>query len=410
MTIGKTQASAAAVLLFLASGCGGAPVTASNTVDAAPATPRVSAGIAAAAQAFLATLTPTQRKAVLFPFDDAAQRRRWSNFPDPFVPRAGVRWGELHGDQRAALIALLGTVLSPDGVRLVREQMAADDVNREREKSRGGRHGPPGGPGGGPGGPPGGFAGGPPPGFGGPPGGPGGLPGPGGPGGSGPRGGPGGPGGVHFGSDYYFVSFVGTPSATQPWMLQFGGHHLAINATVVGSRITLSPTLTGGEPLRFTSDGRRVYIVEKEVTAAAALLAGLSPGQRAKAVRGTRHIDLVLGPGQDGRVLQPEGLSGAEMTPAQKAQFMTLIEARLGILRADALAPARATIRADLDRTSFAWFGPAAPLGAAYFRVTGPTVLIEYAPQDMDGDATDHAHNMYRDPTNEYGAKWTAIR
>ena len=50
------------------------------------------------------------------------------------------------------------------------------------------------------------------------------------------------------------------------------------------------------------------------------------------------------------------------------------------------------------------------PLGDAYFRVTGPSVLIEYSPQDMDGDATDHAHNMYRDPTNEYGRKWTAAR
>lgn len=359
--------------------------------------------IATAGQAFLATLTQEQRRAVLFRFDDDAQRHRWSNFPTGFVPRAGLRWGDLDARQRAALTALLGAVLSPDGVRMVQEQMAADDVLRTRPHAPppGDRRGPPGAF------PPDWPMRGPRPGFGPPPGGPfrfGGRP----PGFGGSGGGD--PEAVQFGSDHYYVSLLGVPSAATPWMLQFGGHHLAINATVIGARVTFSPSLTGGEPLRFTQDGRRVYIVEKEVTAAAALLAALSPAQRARAVVSSEKIDLVLGPGQDGRVLQPEGLPGSAMTPAQKAMLLALVETRLGIFGADAHDPAMAAIRAGLDQTSFAWFGPATPLGAAYFRVTGPTVLIEYAPQDMDGDATDHAHNIYRDPTNEYGVRWTAAR
>jgi hypothetical protein len=63
-----------------------------------------------------------------------------------------------------------------------------------------------------------------------------------------------------------------------------------------------------------------------------------------------------------------------------------------------------------LDQTYFAWWGPASPLGAAYWRVTGPMVLLEFAPQALGGDQTQHAHNMYRDPTNEYGAAWTALK
>lgn len=408
----------------------------------APATASVPAGqaraaeMAAAARAFLATLSDEQRKSASFPFDDAVQRRRWSNFPTSFVKRAGVRWGDLDERQRAALMTLLGTILSADGVQMVRDQMAADDELRlnPRGPGPGGFRGHP--PRGGPGGPPpsgttganplSGGPGGPPDGFGpdAPAGRPAGQPpataaGDGGPrfrpGGGPPRGpgefgGSGGPGPANFGSDFYYAAILGMPSPTAPWLLQFGGHHLAINATVVGGRATLSPSLTGGEPLRFTKDGRRVYIVEKEVTAAAALLASLTPEQRARAVVSRQHIDLVLGPGHDGQVLQPEGLPGSAMTAAQKALFVALVEARLGILNADDRASAMAAIRADLDRTWFAWFGPAAPLGDAYFRVTGPTVLIEYSPQDMDGDATDHAHNMYRDPTNEYGAKWTSVR
>lgn len=359
-----------------------------------------------AAQAFLATLSDTQRKAVLFRFDDDAQRRRWSNFPTGVVPRAGVKWGDLNEHQREALMALLGTILSPDGVTMMREQMAADEVLRTTPGATrpGGFRRPPHvgtdrapQPGGFPGGSPAGDGrGGPPPGFAGPPGAGSGL-------WRGPAGSGGGP---DFGSAFYYVSIVGTPSATQPWMLQFGGHHLAINATVAGADVTLSPSLTGGEPLRFDQNGHRVYIVEKEVTAAAALLASLKPDQRARAVVSSRRIDLVLGPGHDGQVLQPEGLAAASMSAEQKRLFMTLIEARLGILNEAARATQIAAIRADLDRTFFAWFGKAEPLGDAYFRVTGPTVLIEYSPQDMDGDATDHAHNMYRDPTNEYGAKW----
>lgn len=389
---------------------------ATSPVHAAEAaTPDGAHARAQAAQAFLATLTEAQRRAVLFRFDDDVQRRRWSNFPTSFVPRAGVKWGDLDEHQRTALLALLGTILSPDGVAMVREQMAADEVLRvhPRGPGPGGFHGPPQGGERRP--PPAGFAGGPtgshgpPPKVGGPSDGFARFPGevrgfPPGPGGSGGR------GGADFGSDFYYVSMLGTPSPDGPWMLQFGGHHLAINATIVGGQVTLSPSLTGGEPLRFDQDGRRIYIVEKEVTAAAALLASFTADQRAKAVVSSQRIDLVLGPGHDGQVLQPEGLAGAAMSAVQKKMFMALIEARLGILNEAARAPAMAVVRGDLDRTYFAWFGADVPLGDAYFRVTGPTVLIEYSPQDMDGDATDHAHNVYRDPTNEYGSKWIAAR
>ena len=173
--------------------------------------------------------------------------------------------------------------------------------------------------------------------------------------------------------------------------------------------MTLSPTLTGGEPLKLVVDGEPVYIVEKEAVQAAALLDALDEAQRTRAIVSDARGDLVLGPGQDGRTLQPEGLPGGDMTLAQRAQFLALIEARLGILNADDLTATMDGIESSLDETFFGWWGPTEPLGAAYFRVTGPRVILEFSPQDNDGDATDHAHNMYRDPTNEYGAAWTSL-
>ncbi|MBN9319139.1 MAG: DUF3500 domain-containing protein, partial [Caulobacterales bacterium] len=89
-----------------------------------------------------------------------------------------------------------------------------------------------------------------------------------------------GPGGLNFGSHLYFVSFLGRPSLTTPWTLQYGGHHLAVNASVVGPNISLSPSLTGGQPLKYMKDGKQVWIVENEVTQSRALLNALTPAQR----------------------------------------------------------------------------------------------------------------------------------
>jgi hypothetical protein len=51
-----------------------------------------------------------------------------------------------------------------------------------------------------------------------------------------------------FGGDLYFISFLGTPSTKQPWMLQFGGHHLALNITIAGSRGVLTHCGGNGSP------------------------------------------------------------------------------------------------------------------------------------------------------------------
>lgn len=58
-----------------------------------------------------------------------------------------------------------------------------------------------------------------------------------------------------------------------------------------------------------------------------------------------------------------------------------------------------------LDECWFAWSGPTEEGAAAYFRIQGPTVHIEYAPQRLGGDAMHHTHTIYRDPTNDYGKK-----
>ena len=67
-----------------------------------------------------------------------------------------------------------------------------------------------------------------------------------------------------------------------------------------------------------------------------------------------------------------------------------------------------AEIKGNLGETYFAWYGPITAGSASYWRVQGPTLYMEYSPQQMGGSAANHTHAMFRDPTNDYGAAWTS--
>jgi hypothetical protein len=211
------------------------------------------------------------------------------------------------------------------------------------------------------------------------------------------------PGGrIRFGEDEYFLAFVGAPSRSARWMLQFGGHHLAINLTLAGAEATLAPSHTAAQPARYEIEGRTVRPLGDENDRAFALMASLDAGQRAKALLGYDVPDLVLGPGQDGRTIQPEGLPASALSAEQQAMLLDLVREWAG-MAADALAgPRMDEVRAGLDRTYFAWSGPTTAGSDAYFRIQGPALVVEYAPQR----GVDHVHTIYRDPTNDYGARF----
>jgi len=138
-----------------------------------------------------------------------------------------------------------------------------------------------------------------------------------------------------------------------------------------------------------------------------ALVNSLDATQQGAAILGSTSIDLVLGPGQDGKTIQPEGLPASQMNADQQAALLKLISHYAGLVNDTAAAARMAEIQSGLDKTYFAWYGPTTPGSAAYFRITGPTIVVEYSPQQMGGDPANHIHGIYRDPTNDYGAKYT---
>jgi hypothetical protein len=321
-----------------------------------PATDMAAATVAivSAANAVLASLDDAGRAKVQFAFNDDAQRKRWSNLPGPMFERQGLRLGDLSAPQRATVMKLLETALSADGYRKVTEIMRGDEVLKGTSGGRGPGRG---------------------------------------------RGGPG--GGLNFGEDQYYLAFLGTPSATTPWMLQFGGHHLAVNLTLAGAQASATPSLPCAQPATYTFEGREIRPLGRESDRAFELVNGLDAEQRSKAVLNYQVRDLVLGPGQDGRTIQPEGLIGSSLSPAQQTILLDIVREWAGIMNNAFSTPRLTEIRADLPRTYFAWSGPTTAGSTAYFRIQGPTVVIEYSPQG----SADHIHTIYRDPTNDYGAR-----
>jgi hypothetical protein len=309
--------------------------------------------IASSANAFLATLDAKQRQGVLFAFDDQQQRVRWSNLPTSMVKRAGLSMGSLSAAQRTAAMALVASVLSKRGYEKVQQIVEADETLKRNEKNN-----------------------------------------------------------PMFGEDLYYISILGTPSEKDPWILQFGGHHLAINVTIAGERGILTPTLTGAQPALYTVNGKTIRPLGQESDKALALLNALDENQKKQAILGFRLADLVLGPGQDGKTIQPEGLKASAMNDRQRDMLLDVIAEWAGIVHSSAAAARMAELKADLAETWFAWSGPVtAAAGAnitAYYRIQGPHVVIEYAPQRLGGDPALHVHTMYRDPTNDYGKKLAA--
>jgi hypothetical protein len=313
------------------------------------------ARIVAAAQNVLTSLDDAGRAKLQFRWDDHDQRWRWSNLPSPMFERRGLRMGDLTDAQRASVTALLKEALSANGFRKVSEIMRGDEVLRVNGDGR--RGAPPGGRGGGP----------------------------------------------AFGLDNYWLAFLGTPSTTAPWMLQFGGHHLAINLTLGGANASMAPSLPAAQPATYTFEGKEVRPLGQEHDKAFALVNALDASQRDQAILKYRVADLVLGPREDGRTIQPEGLRASAMTPKQQDALLDLAKEWAGIVTDAFGEPRMAELKANLAQTWFAWSGPITNGSQAYFRIQGPTVVIEYAPQG----SIDHIHTIYRDPTNDYGAKFS---
>lgn len=251
----------------------------------------------------------------------------WSNFPTGIFNRAGLSYGAMTDAQRTAIMTLLQAVLSEQGYEKVIEAMTADEILNQSE----------------------------------------------------------GGGSTMFGYGLYFVSILGTPSETEPWILQWSRHHFALNITFAGANVILTPSHTGCQPCVYTINEKQVSVLGDEYSKALSLVNALDATNQATAILDYSVTNLVLGPGEEDRALEPEGLPASAMTAEQQAMLLDVISEWVGIANDEAAAVRMEQIKADLAAPYFAWSGDISDTSTSYFRITGPTLLIEFAPQGNGG-------------------------
>jgi hypothetical protein len=333
-----------AMLLAGAAGCGAALLF-TPQADAAKAVNRDGAA-EGAARAFLASLTPELRKAASFPAD-SPERLAWHYVPKD---RVGVSLLQLDDPQSEALGPLLASALSPEGLLAARGVMKHENILRRIETEAGV--------------------------------------------GNASRRDPG----------LYFTTIFGTPNASAPWAWRFEGHHLSLNVTQLpGHPPVVAPIFVGANPARVLAGpnaGFRLLAAEEDL--GRELVTMLPPDKLKVALISADAPGEIL-TRNDPKVapLATEGLAAAAMSARERAQLKRLLEVYVGRMTADAAKDAMARIeRAGFEKVHFAWAGGTGTGQPHYYRIHGPTVLIEY--DDTQNDAN-HIHTVYRDLQRDLG-------
>jgi hypothetical protein len=204
--------------------------------------------------------------------------------------------------------------------------------------------------------------------------------------------------------ELYFLSVFGSPSSSRPWSWRAEGHHLSVNFTIVqGTLFATSPAFFGANPAEVRSGSRqglRALAAEEDI--ARELLTSLDAGQRAAAIiDAAAPRDIITGNAAVVDPLSPVGIAVARLNPAQKATLVRLIDEYLARMADDLATTRRAKLAAtDFGAVTFAWAGSVQPGGPHYYRVQGPTFLIEF---DNTQNEANHIHSVWRDFEGDFG-------
>jgi len=313
------------------------------------------APVRAAADAFLRSLTAAQRAKTVKPVDDD-EWRKWMN--QSFYVRDGVGFLEMTAAQRDAAFALLRAGLSARGLKQTRDIMRLNETLAELSDNN--------------------FD--------------------------------------EYGEWQYFITVMGTPSATEPWGWQFDGHHAIVNYFVLGEQVVMTPHFAGSEPVVATSGKYKgTAVLQDEQNKGLALVTALTAEQRAKAIlKSSKTEDLNLTEAwKDNVVLDYAGIAASALSPAQREQLLGLAGLYVGAMDDGHARVKMDEVRTHLGQTRFAWIGGTTPGSTFYYRIHSPVILIEFDHQRPVGlrhlmnpsvPNLAHVHTVVRTPNgNDYG-------
>ena len=362
VTFAITGTPSAAGTAAFAISLGGQSCSISLTVAAAPVTGGTGtawsidtdiANIVAKAEAFKATLTATQITAAQYTYTKA-QAQKWSNFPESiYKGRVGLQTSTFSAAQLTAFYAFLKVATSTVANEGNEEYVGILDADDYL-----GANG----------------------------------------------------GGSGYGSGNYYVSFLGTPSATGLWCLSIGGHHGTIIHTYNGGKMTGgTPSFRSTEPYPTwisTNTKATVQPLVQETAAFAGFLTSLSTAELATAKRSAAQNDLIVGPQKDNTFPTTKtGIKAGNLTQAQKDKLLAAIKTYVDDLDDKAAAGVLAKYKAELDETYVSYFGGTTMAAQGdYILIDGPGVWIEWS---MQGGViirnSVHPHSVWRDRKSDYG-------
>jgi len=318
------------------------PFIGAVTVVSSP--PESSAEIATAAEAFLDALTDEQRSKAVFDFTDE-QRKDWH-----YVPRdnEGLIFKEMTDDQRKLAHELLQSTLSTAGYHKTTTIMFLDQVLYWLSETRGR------------------------------------------------------PQAIRD-PNRYWIAVFGSPSTNSDWGWRVQGHHVSLNFTSKRNEITIgSPNFFGANPHEVQSGpyaGLRALGAEEDL--GRGLLMALDAEQQKQAIISDEVPgDIILNPGREADLLgEPKGLAMSAMNADQKDALRLLVEEYAHNVRRDLARSRIERIRAaGEDKIHFAWIGSTERGEGHYYRVHGPTFVIEY-----DNASGNHSHTVWRDLEKDFG-------
>src|SRR5262245_27771342 len=334
--------------VFLAAGCVLALIA--GTVISAQ---RSSGTMASAATALLNSLSPDQRQKAVFPFD-SSERLHWNFIPTEAFPRNGLLLKDMNENQRKLVHDLLKSALSQRGYMTATaimdlESTLGDLERRDREAGRGAES-------------------------------------------------------MVRDPMKYYVSVFGAPSTKDTWGWRVEGHHVSLHFTVVkGNLIASSPTFFGSNPAEVREGPKKgLRILGDQEDTARSLLMALNDSQRAKAIiQNVALNDIVTTNKVEISPLSPVGLAASDMTPPQRELLMKVVDAYISKMADDIAAERRSKLqKAGVEKIAFAWAGETQRGKKHYYRIQGPTFLIEHDNTQNDGN---HVHSVWRDFTGDFG-------
>ncbi len=299
------------------------------------------AAMTSAADAFLGTLDDSKRSKAVFPFD-SDQRENFKFTPQT---RTGLPIKEMDEAQKAAAMKLLDTVLSEKGKLKATQIITLEGVLAELEKNP-----------------------------------------------------------TYRDNGKYYVSVFGKPGDEKGWGWKFEGHHLALNYTVAhGKEIAVTPSFFAANPAEVregSKKGLRVLAAEEDLamTLANVLLEG---GKKEVIFSEKAPGEILTAENRKVTALDPVGITAADMTAEQKKALLALITEYTSRHRKElADADMKKIEAAGIDKIRFGWAGGTKRGEAWYYRVQGPTFLMEAANTQNNAN---HIHATWRDFEGDFG-------